>query len=121
MIVRMNGWLAVVLVMALGSLTPTWAQAPAPGPAPAPAPPPPPAATEEKKPDEAAKPDEQKPKTLWDEFKLFSYIEIGSTFNLHGGSIGIPGSTASGYTNLDALLRHLSELHVQHRRVQHQA
>ncbi len=95
MIMRTSGVLAVALVMALASLAPTWAQAPVPGP-----PPPPPAAPEEKTPDETAKPEEKKPKTLWDEFKLFSYVEMGATFNLHGGSIGIPGSTASGYTNL---------------------
>ena len=86
MTVSMGGLLAAVLVLALGNVNPVWAQA---GPT-APAAP----ATEDKKPDET------KPKTLWDEFKLFSYVEMGSTFNLHGGSIGIPGSTASGYTNL---------------------
>jgi len=85
--VRISGGLAAVAVMALGSLAPVWAQAPAPAP------------TEEKKPDEA-KPEEKKPKTLWDEFKLVSFIESGATLNLHGGSIGIPGSTSSGDTNL---------------------
>ena len=93
MIVRMEGWLAAVLLITLGGVAPGWAQAPAPSPSA-------PAATEEKTPDEAAKPEEKKAKTLWDEFKLFSYVEMGSTFNLHGGSIGIPGSTASGATNL---------------------
>jgi hypothetical protein len=94
MIGRMSGWLAVALLIASGGAAPGWAQAPAPGPAA-------PTATEQKKPDEAATPEEKKPKTLWDEFKLFSYVEMGSTFNLHGGSIGIPGSTASGATNLE--------------------
>jgi hypothetical protein len=89
MIARTGGWLAAGLVMALGTVGPVSAQAPAPTPAPAP--------TEEKKPEEKK---EEKPKTLWDEFKLFSYIEMGATFNLHGGSIGVPGSTSSGDTNL---------------------
>ncbi len=102
MISRMGGWGPAVLLMALLSAGPAWAQTPAPPPAPppppAPAPPPPPAPAapapaEEKKP-------EEKTKTLWDEFKLFSFIEMGGTFNLHGGSTGIPGSTSTGYTNL---------------------
>ena len=93
MILRTIGGAAAVFVMVWGAPDLGWAQAAAPSPA---APP----ATEEKKPDEAATPEEKKPKTLWDEFKLFSYVEMGSTFNLHGGSIGIPGSTASGATNL---------------------
>jgi hypothetical protein len=46
-----------------------------------------------------AKKDEKAP-TLWDEFRLFSYIEIGGTINLHGKSKGVPGSTSSGDTNL---------------------
>jgi hypothetical protein len=44
----------------------------------------PPAAAGEPKP-------EEKKKTLWDEFKLFSYIEISSTLNPNAGR-GIPGS-----------------------------
>ena len=40
-----------------------------------------------------------KQKTLWDEFKLFSYVEMGATFNLNGGSKGVPGSTSEGWTN----------------------
>jgi hypothetical protein len=66
-------------VIALGSLAPAWAQTSTPAPTPAPA--------------------EQKPKTLWDEFKLFSYIEMGATFNLNGGSEGVPGATSNGWTN----------------------
>jgi len=89
MIARTGGRLAASLVMALGTVGPVWAQAPTPTPAPAP--------TEEKKPEEKK---EEKPKTLWDEFKLFSYIENGATFSLHGGSKGVPGSTSSGWTNL---------------------
>jgi len=54
--------------------------------------------SEEKKAEEEPKPAD-KPKTLWDEFKLFSYVEMGGTFNLHGGSIGVPNSTSSGNTN----------------------
>jgi hypothetical protein len=65
--------------MALGSLAPAWAQTSTPALTPAPA--------------------EQKPKTLWDEFKLFSYIEMGATFNLNGGSEGVPGATSNGWTN----------------------
>ena len=87
---KTSGWLAAVVTILLGSLGPAWAQTSTPAPAQAP--------VEEKKADEV-KPDEKKPKTLWDEFKLFSYVEMGATFNFHGGSIGIPGSTASGATN----------------------
>ncbi len=76
--VKTRGWLAAVVMMALGSLAPAWAQTPTPAPAQAPA--------EEKKAEEV-KPDEKKPKTLWDEFKLFSYVEMGATFNFHGGSM----------------------------------
>ena len=65
--------------MALWSLAPAWAQTSTPALAPAPA--------------------EQRPKTLWDEFKLFSYIEMGATFNLNGGSEGVPGATSNGWTN----------------------
>ena len=54
--------------------------------------------SEEKKAEGEPKPAD-KPKTLWDEFKLFSYVEMGATFNLHGGSIGVPNSTSSGNTN----------------------
>jgi hypothetical protein len=84
MIATTRGWLSAVLVMVLAGAVPAWAQAPAPA-APAPA--------EEKK-------AEEKPKTLWDEFKLFSYIEMGGTISLHGKSQGVPGSTATGATNL---------------------
>ncbi len=77
----------IVVVVALVGPLPVWAQAPAPAPAPA----------GEKKGD--GKP-EEKPKTLWDEFKLFSYVEMGATLNLRGGSVGVPGSTSSGDTNL---------------------
>jgi hypothetical protein len=86
MVVRKSVWLAAILITALGSARPAAAQAPAPPAAPAPAAP--------------APAEEKKPKTLWDEFKLFSYVEMGATFNLHGGSTGIPGSTSSDYTNL---------------------
>jgi hypothetical protein len=80
------GWRVVIgtlVVMGLAGAAPAWAQAPAPAPAP----------TEEKK-------AEDKPKTLWDEFKLFSYVEMGGTVNLHGDSRGVPGSTSSGSTNV---------------------
>jgi hypothetical protein len=83
MAVRMGGWLAVVVVIALCCVGPAWAQAPAAVPAPA----------------AEAKP-EEKPKTLWDEFKLSSFVEMGATFSLHGGSTGVPGSTSTGATNL---------------------
>lgn len=84
MIPRSGGWLAAVLAMALGSVGPAWAQTP-------PATPTPPAAAEAK--------EEAKPKTFWEEFKLFSYIEMGATFNVKGGSKGVPGSTAGDWTN----------------------
>jgi Putative beta-barrel porin-2, OmpL-like. bbp2 len=81
---RTHGRLAVFLVLTLGSAVPAVGQAPVPMPA---------------APTEAAK-EEAKPKTLWDEFKLFSYVEMGATFSLHGGSTGVPGSTSTGATNL---------------------
>jgi hypothetical protein len=77
--------LATVAALALVSVGGAWAQAPAPGPA-TQAPP-----VEPK--------EEAKPKTFWDEFKLFSYIEMGATFNVKGGSKGVPGSTAGDWTN----------------------
>jgi len=81
-----RGWRVVIgtLVMGLVGAAPAWAQVPAPA---TPAPP------EEKK-------AEEKPKTLWDEFKLFSFIEQGGTINMHGKSQGVPGSTSSPSTNL---------------------
>jgi Putative beta-barrel porin-2, OmpL-like. bbp2 len=83
---KTRGWrvaIGALMIMGLAGAAPAWAQAPAPAPAPA----------EEKK-------AEEKPKTLWDEFKLFSYVEMGGTFNLHGVSRGVPGSTSTGSTNL---------------------
>jgi len=85
MILSRGGWLVAVLALALGSVGPAWAQTPPPAPA-------------MSAPPGAAK-EEAKPKTLWDEFKLFSYIEMGATFNLNGGSKGVPGSTAGDWTN----------------------
>ena len=58
-----RGWLVGLLVMALSSTAPAWAQAPTPG---------------------ADKTEEKKEPTLWDEVKLFSYIENSYTFNLTG-------------------------------------
>src|SRR5215471_20602729 len=86
MIRRASARIATMVTVGLGSLGPVWAEAPASAPPPA-----------EVKPQ--AK--EEKPKTLWDEFKLFSFIEMGATFSLHGGSTGIPGQTSSGATNVD--------------------
>ena len=77
-------------MLAVGGLAPAWAQTPAPA-APAPA-----APQEEKL---AEQKEGAKPKTLWDEFKLFSFVEMGATFNLNGGSKGVPGATSSGWTN----------------------
>ena len=57
-----RGWLAAVLVAVLGSAVTAWAQAPAPD----------------------AKKEEEKPKTYWEEHKLFAYIENSYTFNLSG-------------------------------------
>ena len=79
MISRARIGLVTACVMALGSLAPTWGQTSTPEPTPAPA--------------------KDKQKTFWDEFKLFSYIEMGATFNLNGGSEGVPGSTSNGWTN----------------------
>ena len=93
------GRLMAVSAMVLGSIGTTWAQTPQPPPPPPPAPAPAPiapAAPEAEKLTEQK--DGAKPKTLWDEFKLFSYVEMGATFNLNGGSKGVPGSTSDGWT-----------------------
>jgi hypothetical protein len=82
MIALSRRWLvAILLAGAMTQGAPVWAQTPAPAAAP------------EKK-------EEEKKPSLWDEFKLFSYIESSATFNLHGRSRGIPGATSSGDTNL---------------------
>ena len=91
MILRSGGWLVAVAALAVGSVGPVWAQTPAPA---APAPP---AAPKEEKLTEQKEGEKQK--TLWDEFKLFSFIEMGATFNLNGGSKGVPGATSDGWTN----------------------
>jgi len=67
-----RGWLAVVLMAALGHAPAAWAQTPAPAPAPA----------------EEARKEEEKPKTLWEENKLFAYIENSYTVNLNGTGRG---------------------------------
>ena len=115
MIAATRGWLSAVLVTILAGAVPVWAQTPVPA-APAPAEE---KKTEEKKTEE--KKAEEKPKTLWDEFKLFSFIEMGGTINMHGKSQGVPGSTSSGSHQPAALLRYQRRLHVQHGGVQHQA
>ena len=79
-------------MVAVGGVAPAWAQTPAPARAPAR-----PAAPQEEKLTEQK--EGAKPKTLWDEFKLFSFVEMGATFNLNGGSEGVPGSTSNGWTN----------------------
>ena len=91
MILRSGGWLVAVAALAVGSVGPVWAQTPAPA---APAPP---AAPKEEKLTEQKEGEKQK--TLWDEFKLFSFVEMGATFNLNGGSKGVPGSTSDNWTN----------------------
>src|SRR5262245_24810503 len=80
------GGVVTISALLMASVAPVSAQAPAPAT-------PPSAPTEEK----VAEP--QKPKTLWDEFKLFSYVEMGGTFNLNGVSRGVPNSTSSGHVN----------------------
>ena len=85
MISSVSARFAAAVTMGLGSLSPVWAQTPAPAPH-----------VVESKPEEKK---EDKPKTLWDEFKLGAFIEQGATFSLHGGSTGVPGQTSSGYTN----------------------
>ena len=61
-------WLAAALIAVLGSAATVWAQTPAP-------------AVEEKK-------EEEKPKTFWEEHKLFAYIENSFTVNLTGAGRG---------------------------------
>jgi len=60
-------WMAAALLIAGGAVTPALAQTP-------------PAAAEKK--------EEEKPKTYWDEHKLFAYIENSYTFNLTGAGRG---------------------------------
>ena len=64
-------WLAAILMTGLW-IAPALAQTPGPSPGPATAP-----AAEAKK-------EEEKPKTYWEEHKLFAYIENSYTFNLTG-------------------------------------
>ena len=63
-----RSWLAAVLIAVLGSTVTAWAQTPAPAP--------------------EAKKEEEKPKTFWEEHKLFAYIENSYTFNLSGAGRG---------------------------------
>lgn len=63
-----RSWLAAVLMAVLGSAVTAWAQTPAPAP--------------------EAKKEEEKPKTFWEEHKLFAYIENSATFNLSGAGRG---------------------------------
>lgn len=92
MIGRIVGAVPAVVLTASLCVAPAWAQTPAPAPTPAPA--------EEKVVEQKA---DAKQKTLWDEFKLFSYIESGATFSLRGGSEGVPGATSNGWTNTTRL------------------
>ena len=87
-----RSWLAAVLIAVLGSTVTAWAQTPAP-------------AAEAKK-------EEEKPKTFWEENKLFAYIENSFTSNLSGAGRG-------AYQRAP-LLRLPRGLHVQHGGVQHQ-
>jgi hypothetical protein len=68
--------LVAVLLATCWWAAPAFAQTPAPAPGPAPAP-----AAEAKK-------EEEKPKTYWEEHKLFAYIENSYTFNLTGAGRG---------------------------------
>jgi hypothetical protein len=68
--------LVAVLLATCWWAAPAFAQTPAPAPGPAPAP-----AAEAKK-------EEEKPKTYWEEHKLFTYIENSYTFNLTGAGRG---------------------------------
>src|SRR5690348_13351071 len=68
------GCLTLAILLALGVAGPALAQTPAPAPAPA-------AGDEAKK-----EPD--KPKTFWEEQKLFAYIENSFTANLGGSGRG---------------------------------
>jgi hypothetical protein len=97
-------WLALAVLVCVSSAVPAFAQQPAPAPTPPPAPapavedkpqtlwdeimrkvnPPPPAATSPPAATAEEKKEEEKPKTLWEEIKLFSYIESSWTFNLTG-------------------------------------
>jgi hypothetical protein len=67
-----RGWLALAVLGALSGAWPAWAQMPTPTPAPA----------------EEAKKEAEKPKTFWEEQKLFAYIENSFTANLSGSGRG---------------------------------
>jgi putative OmpL-like beta-barrel porin-2 len=67
-------WMAASLFLAGGWVAPALAQTPAPAPGPSPA--------------AADKKEEEKPKTYWEEHKLFAYIENSYTFNLTGAGRG---------------------------------
>ena len=66
-------WMAAALMLAGGWAAPALAQTPAPAAGPSPA---------------AADKEEEKPKTYWEEHKLFAYIENSYTFNLTGAGRG---------------------------------
>lgn len=66
MIKEATRWMAASLLLAGGWVAPALAQTPAPGPA------------------AAEKKEEEKPKTFWEETKLFAYIENSYTVNLTG-------------------------------------
>jgi Putative beta-barrel porin-2, OmpL-like. bbp2 len=70
---RFGRWMAATLPAVLWCVGPALAQTPTPAPAPA-------AAAEKK--------EEEKPKTYWEEHKLFGYIENSYTFNLTGAGRG---------------------------------
>ena len=72
MTMTMRRWMTAGVLAALATAGPALAQTPTPAPAPA----------------EEAKKEEEKPKTLWEEQKLFAYIENSFTANLSGSGRG---------------------------------
>lgn len=94
-------WTAAVLVVLLGAAIPAWAQTPTPAP--------------EKKDDakpEEKKEEEKKPATLWEETKLFAYVEFGATFNLTGAGRGGTNELRL-YDNLEGFTPNMAEFSIK--------
>ena len=82
----MGAALLVTLLVAAAGAAPAFAQTPVPAPAPA-------------APAEESKKEGEKPKTYWEEHKLFAYIENSYTFNLTGAGRG--GTNELRYYDFD--------------------
>ncbi len=88
-----RSWLAAALIAVLGSTGTAWAQTPAPAP--------------------EAKKEEEKPKTFWEEHKLFAYIENSSTVNLTRGAGGAGINELRFYDNHEGYTFNAAEFSIK--------